>query len=139
MADIIEDLTKAISGWWKDLTIGTAPKINTDYLVVGKIGKGLKSKITRRVNKILIANSEANHKFGKSGQAPFRADRDDYRVNPYSTMFLLYESYSEKDVSEMEVYYIRLYKHLKRNDNISEAIGHPMRSYDGLFHLYLVI
>lgn len=132
----MEPLTRFFKDLWDTFIMGPAPALNNEHLMEGASGRGLKWKITYRVNKIL--KEFPNHKFGKSGQPPNRAKYKDYREAPHTNMFLLYQSESADDVSDMEVYYIKRYKHLKNNENKSELRTHPMRSYDGKYYLYLV-
>jgi hypothetical protein len=125
---------------WRSFTIGDSPNIHHHHLVENiEPGRGLKHRVTRRTNLIINEHAGKNHKFGKSGQPPQKADKDEYRKAPYSKMYLLYKSKNPDHVSELEVYYIKRYKHLKKNDNVSEALNHGMRSYDGHYYLYLVI
>ena len=125
---------------WRNFSIGDAPDTHANYLVENiEPSRGLKHRITRRTNLILEEHVGKNHKFGKSGQPPQRADWDEYRKAPYTKMFLLYKSKDADHISEMEVYYIKRYKHLKKNDNVSEALNHNMCSHDGFYYLYLVI
>lgn len=135
----MEKVIEFMSDLWDTFTVGPAPKLNIDYLVEGAANRGLKWKVTYRVNKIIKDFHSENHKFGKSGQPPSRVKRDDYREAPYSNMFLLYKSESHDDISLMEVYYIKRFKHFKKNDNISEVLGHKMVAYEGKYYLYLVV
>ncbi len=125
---------------WKTFTVGPAPKLYYDHLVeADEINRGLKHKITRRANIILNSHPNNNHKFGKSGQPPRRVDWDEYRKAPYSKMFLLFKSKNHSHISSMEVYYIKRYKHLHKNDNVSELETHTMKSHDGFYYMYIVV
>jgi hypothetical protein len=135
----MEELIQFISDWWDTVTIGPAPKLNTEHLVENSSGRGQKWKITYRVNRLLKNFPDQQHKFGKSGQPPLRVKKEGYRSAPYSNMFLLCKSQSEKEISELEVYYAKRYKHLENNDNKSLSPHHKMRSHDGHYFLYLVV
>jgi hypothetical protein len=128
-----------LSSWWKGDGYGTPPEVITDYLVSGDINRGLKWKISFRANKI-IAKHGSNHKFGKSGQPKKRAKANDYtHEEPYTKMFLMYESPAEDNVSKMEVHYILKYQDLTENDNVSTTEEHKIVSLNGKYYMYLVI
>lgn len=126
--------------WWIEEKYGVAPKPNDDHLQTGEFSRSLKCKITRRVNKILSEHSSKRYKFGKSGQPHERVKKDDYKnEEPYTIMFKLYESTSEKFVSDFEAYYIKLYKKHQMNDNERDTTKDGMASENGKFYLYLIL
>jgi hypothetical protein len=136
----MEKLKSAFQNWWDTLTIGPAPEIHVDHLVESASNSsGLKWKITYRVNKIIKDHGEDKHKFGKSGHPPYRVTMEDYRSEPYTKMFLLYQSTSADEISQLEVHYIKKYKKLKLVENKSETPNHKMVSYEGKYYLYLVV
>lgn len=136
----MEKFLEFLSGWWKEDAYGKTPEVIDSHLQTGDVGRGLKWRITWRAGRIISKHSSNNHKFGKSGQPPERVKFDDYtNDNPYTKMFLLYESKSKAKVSEMELYYIKKYKQHPKNDNVSETDKHDMKSYNEKYYLYLVI
>ncbi|MCC7298926.1 MAG: hypothetical protein IT244_11390 [Bacteroidia bacterium] len=118
---------------------GKAPRILRAYLLRGVITPSLKAQITKNIATILAKNPRKHFKFGKTGNEHARAkDFDDYKIAPYTKMYLLYTSTVESRVSELEIYYIRKYKELSLCDNKSEA-NHKMDQRNGRFYLYMVI
>ena len=135
----METVIDFLKSLWKDISIGEAPEPIFDHIVDGSINRSLKWKITFRVNRIRNAYPGSNFKFGKSGHPPTRADFNDYRGKPYTKMYVLYESESEKNVSGMEVHYIQKYQHLENNDNKRVTDKDQMTSYDGKYYMYMVV
>lgn len=130
---------RALINWLKTLFIGNAPEININYCSKGNVTSGLKSVITKDIELILNNRKGRNYKFGKTGFAPTRVDQYDYRAGTYDEMFLLYESTSKANVSELEGYYATKYNDKKGNDNIHKHSRGAMRSLDGYYYLYMVI
>jgi hypothetical protein len=136
MADIFEEIGNWISGLFSN-----APEVDHRHLVEGEIGKGLKNKVTRRVNYVLAEHGDRTYKIGKTGQPDLRVEYEDYSSSSYKKMYLLYQSDKKEHISHMEEYYIKLYKkkHPHRSDNIQMYSGGGMRSFDGKYHLYVII
>lgn len=132
-------MDNTLSGILKDLFVGYAPSINRQHLEKGHITPSLKAKITKNINQILETNQRKRFKFGKTGNAPVRADFDDYRKAPYKKMYILYQSTSHGAVDELEVYYIEKFYTNNLNDNKSTTHKHKMDGRNNLFILYLVI
>jgi hypothetical protein len=135
----MEELLKSLSGWWNG-DYGTPPKVITDHLHTGSISRGLKWRITYRTRKVIEEHNTGSYKFGKSGQPKKRAKGDDYtNEEPYTKMFLVYESESHGSVSELETYYIKKHREQHGNDNVSTTDQHQMVSHNGKYYLYLVL
>lgn len=139
--EVEKNVFESFSSWLDDVFVGTPPKLDSSYCVVGHINQSLKLHITKSINEIINkhGNKSKRYKIGKSGNSPKRAEFDDYRSGTYSEMFLLYESESVKNVESLEIYYSKKYKPENRCDNIDTNSLGKMVSIKGKYYLYLVI
>jgi hypothetical protein len=129
----------AINSWWRDISIGKAPAIISDFCCKGKPNSAMKSAITKNVTNILLENKKRYYKFGKTGHSLNRSDYEDYRSASYEKMYLLYESKIPSFVEFLEKYYSAKYKNDKFNKNIDTNSLGTMKSIDGNYYLYLVV
>lgn len=134
-------LSEYQTGWdrfWKNFWTGTKPAIESSWCIQGRINQGLKTKISRNINKIIVHHED--FKIGKTGDSYIRSDYKDYRRD-YTHMYVLYKSKSANNVSLLEEYYIEKYmrSHPEKNKNKRvKAPGKRMYTYDGFYYLYMV-
>ncbi len=125
----------------KFLMHGYAPDVIEKHLIVAPIGAYTKGLITQAINRIIDSNKGKTFKIGKTGDAEVRADQVDYRTEDFDKMYLLYQHTNPKAISELEEYYINMFKskYPRRSKNIQLHSGGGMVSKTAYYYLYVVI